>query len=264
MTIHEEPWPDGAPGWADLMVPDRHAAREFYGALFGWEFDEGPADTGYYTTATLDGHAAAGIGEAVPGSPAPAPAWTTYLATSDVEAAAARATAAGAQLLMPPMAVMGYGSMAVLVDPAGAVVGLWQAGSHTGFDVVGVPGSVVWSETMGTDAVTSRAFYTALFDYQVVDMSGPGFVYASLRLGDTEVAGIGEYGEGSPSPTGDLSPTWSTYFGVVDCDASAALATTLGGEVLSPPTDTPFGRIAVLRGRFGETFAVLAEIPAAS
>jgi predicted enzyme related to lactoylglutathione lyase len=246
------------------MVPDRHSARDFYGRLFGWEFEEGSPDTGYYTTARLDGHAAAGIGEAAPGTGAPPPAWTTYLATTDVEAAAARATAAGAQVLVAPMAVMGLGSMAVLADPAGAVVGLWQAGSHTGFDVVGVPGSVVWSEVMGLDAVTSRAFYTAVFDYGVVDMSGPGFVYASLRVGETEVAGIGEYGEGSPSPTGDTSPTWSTYFGVVDCDASAALVTSLGGEVLSPPTDTPFGRIAVVRGRFGETFAMLAEIPAAS
>ncbi|WP_258724733.1 VOC family protein [Cellulomonas sp. NS3] len=262
--IHEEPWPDGTPGWADLMVPDRHAAREFYGPLLGWEFDEGSPETGYYTTATLDGHAAAGIGTPLPGTEAPPPAWTTYLAASDLEGAAARATAAGATLLMPPMTVMGFGAMAVLADPTGAVVGLWQAGSHTGFDVVGVPGAVVWSEHMGTDSTTARAFYASLFDYQVVDMSGPGFDYVSLQLGDREVAGIGQFGASMPSPTGDLRPSWSTYFGVLDCDASTALATSLGGTVLSAPEDTPYGRIAVLHGRFGETFALLAEIPAAS
>jgi hypothetical protein len=254
MTIHEAPWPDGAVAWADLAVPDRHSAREFYGALLGWEFEEGEPETGYYSSATLDGHRVAGLGETMPGSePAPS-TWTTYLATSDIRAAADRVTAAGGQLLMPPMEIQDAGSFALAADATGAVVGLWQAGTHTGFDVVDVPGSVCWSEVLSGDAATSLAFYRALFPYEVEDMSAPGMTYSVLSLGADMVAGVGQHGDETPPGT---RAYWSTYLGTADCDAAVAQLTELGGTVLSPPEDSPYGRLAQVTGRFGEAFFLI-------
>ena len=111
---------EGQPCWIDLTVPDA-AAREglmaFFGGLFGWTFEVGGAETGYYTMAMLDGAPVAAIGQQPQGNGF----WITYLSVADIDAALARATAAGAQVLMGPMAVMGAGSMALGMDPAGAV-----------------------------------------------------------------------------------------------------------------------------------------------
>ena len=45
--------PDGTPTWIDLGISDLDRAMEFYRALFGWEFDVGPAETGHYTMCLL-------------------------------------------------------------------------------------------------------------------------------------------------------------------------------------------------------------------
>jgi predicted enzyme related to lactoylglutathione lyase len=49
-----------------------------------------------------------------------------------------------------------------------------------------------------------------------------------------------------------------TYFGVDDADEAAEIATKLGGNVLRPPWDTPYGRMAVLTDDQGAVFAIMA------
>ena len=111
----------GTPAWVDLTTSDPAASRRFYGELFGWEFQVGPADTGHYTTCLVRGHSVAGIA----GDPAPAgtsAAWTTYLASGDVDdadAAAASAGPLGGSVLFPPQDSP-FGRFAVLRDPQGA------------------------------------------------------------------------------------------------------------------------------------------------
>ena len=251
MSIHTDPWPEGTPAWVDLMVPDRHVAQAFYGLLLGWEFDEGRPETGYHSTARRGGRAAAGVGELMPGSRV---GWTTYLAVDDVDATAKRVTAAGGTLLAEPMDVMDLGRMAVLADPTGAIVGLWQSGLHTGADVVNEPGAQIWNELMTRDFAAAKKFYGAVFPYTFGDMSGPGFTYATLDLDGRPVGGIGALGAETPA---DEQPAWSTYFAVADTDAATARAVELGGQVVSPPADSPYGRLAVLRGPSGETFALM-------
>ena len=39
-------YPHGVPCWIDTEQPDTAAAREFYGGLFGWRFEEADAARG--------------------------------------------------------------------------------------------------------------------------------------------------------------------------------------------------------------------------
>lgn len=254
MTTRKEPWPDGVPGWVDLMVPDRHVAREFYRALFGWEFDESGPETGYYATCRLGGRAVAGIGQSPADQPGPPPVWTTYLATASADDAATAVTAAGGQVIMPPMDVMEYGRMAVAADPTGAAFGLWQSGTHTGAELVNEPGSVTWNEVLTTDVEAAKAFYAAAFGYGYEDMDAPGVTYATIQLGGQPVGGIGAMPPYVPAGT---PPHWLTYFATVDTDRTCATAVAGGGVVHGEPWNTPFGRLAVLGGPAGETFAVM-------
>ena len=52
----------------------------------------------------------------------------------------------------------------------------------------------------------------------------------------------------------DGSPHWGITFGVEDADAAAARAVELGGEVVVPPFDAPWVRMAVIRDPQGAVF----------
>ena len=137
---------DGVPSWVDLMTPDPTASRAFYAALFGWDYDDQPTDRPGidYTMAMKGGRAAAGMMQLSPemaagGMP---PVWTTYVTVSDIDATTGRVETAGGTLLQPPMDVMEAGRMAVLTDPAGAVICAWQAREHIGCEVVNEHGAL--------------------------------------------------------------------------------------------------------------------------
>jgi uncharacterized protein len=254
MSTHPAAFPPGTPAWADITVPDVDRARAFYGPLLGWEFEVGGPATGGYVQATLVGRRVAGLAEPMGEDPAPPSAWCVYLATDDVDATTAAVTEAGGTALVGAMPILDMGVMGIYVDPTGAVFGAWQPGTHTGWDAVDEPGSVVWSEVMTHDHAAALAFYRQVYGWGVDDMSGPGFTYATVAVDGQTVAGVGQYG----SQVGPDAPSaWTLYFGVDDADDAVARVAELGGTVVSPPSDTPYGRMALVQGPFGEVFALM-------
>lgn len=255
MTTRDTTWPEGTPAWADLMVPDGDVARKFYSGLFGWDFDVGGEQTGFYSQAVRDGRSIAGLMQSPPGEEeVPPPAWTTYLAVDDADRAAARITEAGGTVMMAPMDVMDFGRMAIAADPTGAVFGVWQGGTHIGAQIVNEPGAMVWNETLSRDFDAAKAFYGSVFGYDFQDLSGDGFRYAGVQVDGTVVGGIGQLPEGTPPEAPSL---WLTYFQVEDPDATVARARELGATIQQEPRDSPYGQLAVIVGPAGETFAVI-------
>lgn len=254
MTVRDTPWPPGTPCWTDLMVADRKAAQAFYGPLFGWEFAEGDAGTGFYTMCLIEGRPVAGIGEFPPDQPQP-PAWTTYLAVTDAEATSEAITAAGGTVLMPPMDVLSEGRMAVAADPTGAVFGLWQAGNHYGMRLANQPGTVSWNECMTRDVPRAREFYAAVFGYGFEDYSEPDTPYFLPTIEGRPVGGIGAL----PADTPDAVPAhWNCCFAIADVDAAVAMIAEMGGTVDTTPEDTPYGRIAMVTDNQGAPLVLMA------
>ena len=254
----DEPWPVGTPAWTDLMTPDRSAAKAFYGGLFGWEFTETGPEHGHYVQAHVGGRPVAGIGEAPADQSPTSAAWTTYLAVDDIDAMTMRVTEAGGTALMPAIEIGDFGRMAVVADPAGATFGLWQAGHHVGARMVNVPGSMCWNESVSGDFEASKAFYARVFGFGLQDLSGPDFEYVGLQIGDRTVGGLGAIAtEMEP-----VSSYWLTYFAVESADASVARAVDLGGQS-SGARDSAYGRMAMITGPHGETFAVIEPAPGA-
>ncbi|MBB4686209.1 VOC family protein [Amycolatopsis jiangsuensis] len=252
MITRTEPWPEGTPCWVDLMTSDRERAVAFYGALLGWTVRDGGADTGFYGTAQVAGRPVAGIGEAPQGQQGMPAQWTTYLAVSDVDSAVAAVGAAGGRVLASPVNVLDEGRMAIAEDPAGAVFGLWQAGTHLGSEVTLAPGAVAWNECMVGDFAAAKQFYGDVLGYSFGDMSGGGFTYATLDVAGRPVGGLGELSEGA----GEAG--WRTCFWVADAEAAAARIPELGGAVVRGPADTPFGRLVEAKDDQGVSFTVLA------
>ena len=249
MPVKQDAWDEGTPAWVDLMASDFTAAKDFYRGVFEWEFSESGEEFGYYSVATLDGEAVAGIGPAR-GLEGPPPAWTVYLAVDDAEATAARVTSAGGTVFAPPMAVGDFGTMALAVDPTGTFFGLWQSGAHTGVNRYNEQGSIAWNEAMVGDYQSGKEFYAAVFGFGYTEIGDEGFAYSTVELGGRTVGGIG-----AASSLGDgVPPHWRTYFAVDDLDATIAKVVELGGSVVTMPFDSPFGRMAVVSGVGGEVF----------
>ena len=259
MTTRDRSWPAGSPCWADIVVPDLDAARTFYGDALGWKLEAGERDAGGYVVAMLGGHRVAGLTRPADDAPAPPAAWCVYLAANDAAASAERAVELGGTVLLEPTPVLGRGTTALLQDPTGAVFGLWEPDGNPGWTTVDEPGAPTWCEVFSHDQPASVAFYTGLFGYTVRDLSGPGFTYAALDVGHQPVAGVGAYGAGA----GDDAPAaWTLYVAVDDVDAVSERVGELGGRVLRPPTESPYGRVAIVAGPSAEVFALMQ--PAAS
>jgi predicted enzyme related to lactoylglutathione lyase len=248
-------YPDGEPCWADVVTNDLEAAQRFYHALFGWEYQNSGPEMGNYSTALVTGKPVAGIMPPPPGSTGIPPAWSVYLASSDLDATAAKIDQVGAKVIMGPMDIPGTGRMMIGMDPTGAPFGVWQAGGHIGAEVVGVPGAPAWAELHTRDGATADSFYRSLFGYQQQQVGdGVNFDYTVWSLGDRQVAG--RMVDGSDMPA-DGAPRWTIYFSVDDADAAVARAAAAGGRVVTGPDDSPYGRMAVVADPDGAVFSVI-------
>ena len=245
--------PAGHPSWIDLFTNDREASIAFYTQLFGWTADVGGEEVGGYTIFHLDGLPVAGCMQN--DDPAhPSNLWSTYLAVTDIAATTEAAAAAGATVILPPMAVMDIGHMAMVIDPGGAAIGMWQAETFHGFGILAEPNAPGWFELHTRAYDASLDFYRTVFGWDVHTMSDtPEFRYSTLLEGEQAAAGImddtGHTPEGTP-------PHWSVYISVPDADATVAKVVELGGTVVMAPEDTPYGRLAVCTDSTGSPFSI--------
>lgn len=164
-----ESYDAGTFSWAELASTDASAAKEFYGKLFGWSYEDVPVgDDNVYTLASADGAVAAAVMQA--DGP---PRWNSYISVDDVDATTEKAKEAGATVHAEPFDVMEAGRMSVIQDPTGGVVSLWQAGDRAGADVVNVHGALTWNDLMTYDVGEAAEFYCEVFGWEVADVDDP-------------------------------------------------------------------------------------------
>lgn len=250
---------NGVPSWVDLATPDPAASKEFYGELFGWAFEDQPtdADGADYTMADLGGRTAAGVMQlsdemAASGMP---PVWTTYVAVDDLAASMAKVEPAGGSLMGPAMDIMEAGRMAVVADPAGAVICMWEAGGHVGAGVVNEPGAFSWSELITPDPTAVAPFYQAVFGWTAetaLMATGPYTVFSVDGGNENGIAGA------MSPPVEGMPAAWGVYFTVADARATVETARSLGAQVLMEATELPgVGTLATLIDPQGAAFSIM-------
>jgi hypothetical protein len=152
------------------------------------------------------------------------------------------------------MDVFDAGRMALILDPTGAAVAVWQPVKHIGAGVVNEHGALCWNELMTIDTIKAGEFYTGLFGWTAQEHDMGGMIYTVFMNGERPAAGMMKIDES----WGDVPPSWLVYFAVNDCDASVAEAGALGGELCKGPMDIPgVGRFAVMTDPQGAAFAVI-------
>jgi predicted enzyme related to lactoylglutathione lyase len=114
--------------WVDLAASNARQAQDFYGRLFGWTAREDRANGGAFTRLALDGREVGSVYQlqrahlerGVPSH------WTPYVRVDDIDSATSRTAAFGGEVMIPPVVVADMARIAIIVDPVGAHLGLWQ------------------------------------------------------------------------------------------------------------------------------------------
>jgi predicted enzyme related to lactoylglutathione lyase len=278
----------GVPCWVDAREPDPQAAVDFYGGLFGWEFEDAmpPSPEGNYFIARAEatgwslfdssGGVRAGDVAAIGSIPEGAPAvamWNTYFWVDSADEAASKVRDAGGGVVMEPFDFLSASRVAVFTDPEGAAFCVWEARQHKGARLVNDPGSLNFNGLNTRDVEGARTFYGSVFGWQTLDMGGGLQMWTLSGYGDylegyhpelreqmaeagaperfeDVVATINPIADDQP----DTPPHWSVTFATDDADATAAKATELGGTVIVPPFDAPWVRMTVIADPQGATF----------
>ena len=109
----------------ELATNDLDKAKSFYGALFDWEMKDEAMGGGMSYTIIRVGQGTGGgmMKQMMPGAPS---AWMPYVLVDDIQAATKKARSLGATILKDVTEVPDMGSLSILKDPTGAVIGLWQ------------------------------------------------------------------------------------------------------------------------------------------
>ncbi len=242
--------------WVDLATTDPAEAKTFYGELFGWEPEDTPAgEAGTYTMLRLDGDDVCALYELEAarremGIPSH---WFSYVSVESADATAERAQELGGTTFGGAFDVMDMGRMAIVQDPAGAVLAAWEPGAHAGARRVNDIGCLTWNELQSRDPEAAGAFYAGLFGWETEPVEDDGkLAYVTIWNAGSANGGIMPMTE----QHGDAPSYWLPYFTVPSCDGAVAKVQELGGDVLAGPFDVPGGRISVVRDPQGAAFAL--------
>jgi len=258
----------GVPCWVDTLTPDVPSAIRFYEAVFGWEFagpGPMPDPSGGYYVARRRGRDVAGVGSSPPGAQLP-PAWNTYVSVSSAEETVQRAASAGATILFPPFDALPAGRGAVIADPTGAAIGVWEPRDRQGAQILNEPSAWAMSLLQTSDKATAVGFYEEVFGWraETIDLGGteltlwrlPGYVGGEPEQPVPRDMVGGMVALGEEQIRADVAPHWSVDFWIDDADVAAANTPALGGAVLAAPHDMPPFRRTVIADPHGAAFSV--------
>ena len=216
----------------ELATPDLAAAERFYAALFGWRFQDLDSGGTRYATATLDGRLVGGLVQRDRPAGHGQPAWLTFVAVRDVDAARATAVRNGATVLLEPRDVPDRGREAVFADPQGAVFAVLGIVERRPRRRARRAGRMDWSSLFTRDPDTDAGFYQALLDYEVFDLPSSGSD-KHLMLASQDYARASA--NTLPATTAGAHPHWIDYVRVDDAATMVAKAVSLGARVLVGP-----------------------------
>ncbi len=109
----------------ELGTTDIDKAKSFYQSLFDWRLNDVEMGGGMTYTLIQVGEGTGGgmMKHPVPGAPS---AWLPYVQVDNIRAATDKAKALGATVMRDVTAVMDEGFLSIIIDPTGAMLGLWQ------------------------------------------------------------------------------------------------------------------------------------------
>ena len=264
-SITEAPTGERLPGkiiWRDLLTNDPAASQQFYGELFGWEFENvgNAANLKRDSAYTLIRHNGKLIGGMVDtmalNGRDDISQWVVLMAVEDLDTKVATVVASGGEIVAPPTDLQERGRLSLIRDAEGALLGLLETRDGDPRDSKPDLGGFLWDELWTTDVQNAGAFYNKLagltadtVDIDTDQATAP--TYRLLKAGDTPRVGI------LPNPLDGLDPVWVSYIRVDDPAAITSHVSALGGRVIVEAQPRPLGgEVAFIAGPSGAGIAL--------
>lgn len=243
--------------WVELATRDASAAKQFYKALFGWQFQDFPMEEGNPYAMAFKGErsvaALLGLTPDMQARKVP-PHWQSYINVKDIDQTTQRWQDQGGGVMCPPADVQEYGRMAVVQDPTGAVVSLWQAGSHIGAGVVNEVNTFCWAELQTRGADKAAEFYQSVFDWQIETEDKPPYYVTAQVNGHMN---CGMFDMDKVNLPAEIPSTWAVYFNVANLDQSLETVKSLGGKALIEPVAIDVGRFVTIADPQGAVLTIM-------
>ncbi len=236
--------------WHDLLTEDVEGVKRFYGELLGWTFTA--TELASYTLVEHRGRPIGGIVDMTAVAPdSNQSQWISLLSVPDVARAVDETSHAGGQVHVQPTKIRGRGTLAVVSDPRGAVVGYLRATGGDPPDRKADLGDFLWTELWTDDVVASYGFYRDLVGYNLEE---------EIILEDQEYTVFKRDGvprAGVIGPVDEIRSNWLPYVRVDDPAKLAARVEELGGKLfISPAEDVRTGTVAVILDPSGAAVAL--------
>lgn len=242
--------------WVDVMSKGIDEVAPFYEGLFDWQAvkQETPNPEMPYTIFQYQGEVVAGLGQMnaeMESSGMPA-CWNSYINVDDIQASVDRAVELGANLILPAFDIPGAGYEAIIADPTGAPIALWQKQNHFGASYVNHPSGWCWNELITDDLPTAVNFFEDLFDWKVTPTPEDENYLMAVNQGRNNCGFMKKTAEMGPMPN-----CWGVYFSVENIDASVAKVVELGGQIMVPSIEASVGKISVVADPHGAVFNLI-------
>ena len=186
--------------------------------------------------------------------------WSVYLESNDAAATVAMAKANGGQVIVDAMQVGDFGHMAVVTDPSGAAVGIWQPLEMPGFATRNEDGAPAWFEVLSNDYDAALPFYANVFGWDIHPMSDdPGVPVLHARQGRVRP----RRDHGRDRDAGGSAVVLELLHPGPGHRRRGREGVELGGSKLMGPDETPYGRLASIADPTGVPFMVMGSEPTA-
>lgn len=239
--------------WDDLLTNDVAQAKEFYGQLLGWTFEQ----RNEYTVVYNNSQAIGGMAQITETSENPGVArWLNLLSVADLDQAIALVEKNGGSIQNGPLNLVNRGRGALIRDPHGAQLLIIQATGGDPEDSTPPVGSWLWHELWSNNVEGSLTFYQQLIGY---DFEGKKDDYLILLKDDQWRAGIRAIDDPK------IEMRWVPVVRVADTEKITEHAKILGGTVRVEPRPTEDGgSVALLSDPSGALFIIQRWSPATS
>jgi len=237
--------------WYDLITTDPAAAKRYYAPLFNWKIEAFPFSSPDqpYDMWSIGGKTLGGVGkltEPMRANGIPSH-WMPSVHVNNLDETASKAVSLGGRVMAGPMDIPETGRYAVLTDPQGAMIAIFQSnGPFPGFDGTAQMGRPSWHELMTTDYKRAFEFYSAIFGWEKIEEVDMGPLGMYFEYGKDGKMFGGMYNR-TPE-MGGMHPFWLPYFHVKDVEESTAAAKRAGGFVQTGPMEVPGGSWIVVMG----------------
>jgi predicted enzyme related to lactoylglutathione lyase len=115
--------------WNELATANVQAAKDFYGKVFNWKFQDHDMGDMTYTMIN-NGNAERGFGGiwAIPKDKQKEipPHWIGYILVENLDKSLEQVKTAGGNIMKPAADAGNMGRFAIITDPTGAHIALWQ------------------------------------------------------------------------------------------------------------------------------------------